>query len=74
MIDDSCESCISQFHKNLRLIARDSVIVLMLIIDYRRYLVVLLGIGIGTIRGCRIQANIHVRSLYYPVKTMSSQL
>ena len=35
MIDDSCESCISQFHKNLpsRPIASDSVIVPMLIIE-----------------------------------------
>ena len=48
---------------------------MLLIIDYRRYLVILLGISIGiTIRGCRhgIQAQIQVLSVILPGK--ASQL
>ena len=71
MIDDSCESCISQFHKNLRLIASDNVVVLMLIIDYRRYLVVLLGIGIVLYEVVVFELIFKLVQLYYPVKTMS---
>ena len=52
MIDDSCENCISQFHKNLRPISSDSVIVPMLIIDYRRSTARNWHAS-GTIRGCR---------------------